>query len=105
MSNICKGLQALSELEGIPKEDSAMLLPLGMETEIVCKHNFRNIMDMSHQRECARAYWEYRELFAELKKALSDYSEQWKYLVDNYLKPKCEILGKCTETHGCGKQF
>ena len=102
MSAILTGLQKLQDLN-IPREDNALLLPLGMTTKIVCKHNLRNLIDMSHQRECVRAYWEFRELFRDLKNSLSNYSEEWKYIVDNYFKPKCELYGKCTEAHGCGR--
>lgn len=68
----------LRELDalGAPREDSAMLLPLGMTTKVACKHNFRNLADMSHQRMCTRAYWEYRQLFNDLCKALSEYSPE-----------------------------
>ena len=102
MSAILAGLQKLQDLN-IPREDNALLLPLGMTTKIVCKHNLRNLIDMSHQRECVRAYWEFRELFRDLKNSLSNYSEEWKYIVDNYFKPKCELYGKCTEANGCGR--
>lgn len=96
--------KALVELDnlGTPREDSAMLLPLGMATKIVCKHNFRNLVDMSHQRMCTRAYWEYRQLFNDLCKALSEYSDEWKYLVEHYFKPKCKVYGFCTESKSCG---
>ena len=103
MKTIALNLQMLEDI-GVPREDIALLLPLGMTTKIVCKHNFRNIADMSHQRMCTRAYWEYRELFNDLCKALSEYSEEWKYLVDNYLMPKCEIYGYCTEKKSCGRK-
>lgn len=102
MENIQKSLLALEKL-GIHREDSAMLLPLGMTTTIVDKHNLRNLIDMSHQRECVRAYWEYRELFKDYKESLSNYSGEWKYLVNNYFMPKCELFNKCTEKHGCGR--
>lgn len=61
---------ALTALDafGIPREDTALLLPLGMTTRIVCKHNARNLMDMSHQRMCSRAYHEYRKLFDDVCK-------------------------------------
>jgi len=59
MADIEDGLRALDEL-GIPREDSALCLPLGMETKIVDKRNLRNLIDMSHQRMCTRAYHEYR---------------------------------------------
>ena len=95
----------LIELEdlGIPREDFANGLPLGMMSTVVCKHNFRNLADMSHQRECTRAYHEYRKLFKDICVALSEYSEEWKYLVEHYFMPKCEYLGKCTEKKSCGR--
>lgn len=94
----------LGQLEaiGIPREDSALGLPLGMKTKIVCKHNARNLIDMSHQRMCTRAYHEYRNLFHDLCEALRDYSDEWKYLVDNYFAPKCVYMGFCKEKHSCG---
>lgn len=103
MNDIQQALKKLDEL-GTPREDSAMLLPLGMETEIVCKHTFRNLVDMSHQRMCSRAYWEFRQIFNDLYKALSEYSDEWKYLVENHFKPKCELCGFCTEKKSCGRK-
>ncbi len=103
MSVISNGLQYLENL-GIPREDSSMLLPLGMETTEVDKRNLRNAIDMSRQRMCKRAYWEYRDLFKEYCKVLSDYSDEWKYIVDNYMMPKCEVLGYCPEKKSCGRK-
>ena len=103
MKNIQKTLKELEEL-GVPREDSAMGLPLGMETKIVVRMNLRTLMDMSHQRMCARAYWEYRRLFNDLIKALGEYSEEWKYMVDHYFMPKCELTGFCTEKRSCGRK-
>ena len=60
--------------DGVPKEDAAMMLPLGMKTKIVDKRNLRNLVDMSRQRMCSRAYLEYRQLFGELTRALKNYS-------------------------------
>lgn len=89
---------------GVPREDSALLLPLGMTSRIVCKHNFRNLSDMSRQRMCSRAYWEYRQLFMDLKKALCEYSPEWKILVENFFYPKCEHSGFCSEKKSCGRK-
>ena len=94
-------LRILDDL-GIPKEDSANILPLGMTTKIVVKMNFRTLITMSHQRKCNRAYWEFRDLFADIEKALSEYSPEWKSLVEEFFMPKCELYGYCTETYGCG---
>ncbi len=98
--------EAGRELEtlGIPREDSAMLLPLGMETKIVDKRNLRSYMDMSRQRMCTRAYHEYRALFSDILSALSAYSEEWKQLVESEMMPKCEALGYCPEKYSCGRK-
>ena len=97
--------EAMKKLEkaGIPREDCAMLLPLGMTTKIVDKRNLRNLIDMSRNRMCTRAYWEFRELFDDILKALSEYSNEWKYITETQMKPKCECLGYCPEKHGCGR--
>lgn len=90
---------------GIPKEDIANILPLGMTTTIVLRTNLRNLIDMSHQRLCTRAYWEFRQLMKDIMKALSEYSEEWDYIIKNYFKPKCELFGYCNEHNSCGKFF
>lgn len=96
----------MSELNdlGIPREDLANLLPLGMTTKIVEKRNLRNLIDMSHVRKCTRAYWEFRELFSTIENALREYSDEWTWIVDNMFKPKCELTGYCDETKSCGRK-
>lgn len=101
MNSIAKYLAWLVDL-GVPKEDAANGLPLGMTTTIVDKRNLRNLIDMSHQRMCTRAYHEFRGLFHDVATALSEYSEQWTYIVDHYFEPKCEYLGYCNEKKSCG---
>lgn len=103
MDIISENCQKLEQL-GIPREDSAMLLPLGMSTKIVDKRNLRSFVDMSRQRECTRAYWEYREMFNDIKKALADISDEWKYIIDTQFMPKCEYLGYCPEKYSCGRK-
>jgi len=102
MNNIKETYKKLIDW-GIPKEDASMILPLGMTTKIVDKRNLRNLIDMSHQRMCSRAFWEYRYLFEDICKELSKVSDEWKYIVDNYFKPKCEVKGYCTEKNSCGR--
>ncbi len=94
---------ALRNMPGIPREDAAMLLPLGMTTRIVDKRNLRNLIDMSRQRMCNRAFWEFRELFRDISIALANYSEEWGWIVNNCFHEKCVELGYCPEKHGCGK--
>ena len=103
MFNILENLKKLDALE-VPREDSANLLPLGMETKIVLRTNLRHLIDMSHQRLCSRAYWEFRQLMIDLMKALHEYSEEWAAIVDEFFKPKCEVCGFCEEKNTCHRK-
>lgn len=49
MEEIQKCASYLTEECKIPKEDVAMMLPLGMETKVVDKRNLRNFLDMCKQ--------------------------------------------------------
>ena len=102
MQEIQQALRSLEELD-IPREDIALLLPLGMTTRIVDKRNLRNLVDMSRQRMCNRAYWEFRELFRDICIALTNYSEEWGRLVNTQFHAKCAETRTCPEKHGCGK--
>ena len=95
-------VKVLEEL-GIPREDAAMLLPLGMTTRVVDKRNLRSLIDMSHQRMCQRAFWEFRELMMDICYALWHYGDEWKRIVTECMNEKCVALGYCPEKHGCGK--
>lgn len=103
MESISWSLAALEQLK-IPREDSAMGLPLGMATKIVDKRNLRNLIDMSRQRECTRAYWEYRQMFNDICNELGKISDEWKWIVNNLFMPKCEQLGYCPEKKSCGRK-
>ena len=98
-------MQAVQDLEkfGIPREDAAMLLPLGMATKVVDKRNLRNLVDMSRQRMCNRAFWEFRELFRDLSIALTNYSEEWGRIVSTQFHAKCQETQTCPEKNGCGR--
>lgn len=102
MHQIAQTVQQLVEM-GIPREDAAMLLPLGMTTRIVDKRNLRNLVDMSRQRMCNRAYWEFRELFRDICIALTNYGEEWGMIVNTQFHAKCTETQTCPEKHGCGK--
>ena len=90
--------------EGVPVEDATMALPLAYSSKMVDKRNLRNLVDMSRQRMCSRAYWEYRELFNDICNALREYSDEWKWIVDNLFHAKCDEVGYCTETKSCGRR-
>jgi thymidylate synthase (FAD) len=101
MNQIQEAYIKLEEL-GIPKEDIANILPLGMESKIVLKINVRAILHMSEQRECTRAYWEFRKFMKELKGIFINLDDEWAKIT-TYMKPKCEVYGKCTERFSCGR--
>ena len=88
---------------GVSKEDAANILPLGMMTKIVDKRNLRNMINLMNQRLCTRAYIEIRALASEIKSALREYSEEWKWICDNLFVPKCDVTGFCTEAKCCGR--
>lgn len=104
MDTINNQIKKLIEEHNIPVEDATMLLPLSYSTKIVDKRNLRNLIDMSHQRMCTRAYWEYRELFRDICNALCDYSDEWNWIVDNLFHPKCDEYDYCTEKKSCGRK-
>ena len=75
-----------------------------METKITDRTNARQIIDMSHQRDCSRAYWEMRDLMHQIEVALSNYSEEWAYIIKSQCMPKCELFGYCNEgKKSCGR--
>ena len=103
MLRIRDSIERLEKM-GVPREDIAMLLPLGMTTRVVDKRNLRNLIDMSRQRLCNRAYWEFRVLFHDIMFALKRYSAEWSMLVDTQFMPKCDVTGYCPEKKSCGRR-
>lgn len=102
--NAIKEASAQLQEVGVPKEDIANIYPLGMESKMVLRTNLRNLIDMSHQRLCSRAYWEFRKFMLELIAELDNYSEEWHNLINlDVFQPKCELMGFCTEKKSCGR--
>jgi len=107
MKDISNALITLEDFDEVPREDAAMLLPLGMTTRVVDKRNLRNLIDMSRNRQCVRALWEFRECFDAICDGLIQYgldngSGEWGTIITTQMKPKCKVLGYCPEKHGCG---
>ena len=101
MGDISENYGKLLEL-GMKKEDCANILPLGMHTKIVWKINLRGLIHFMNMRLCNRALKEIRTLANEIKSKLSAYSEEWKWICDNYFVPTCKSIGYCTEEKCCG---
>ena len=91
--------EAYQELlnSGYKKEDIGNLLPLGLNSKMVLKINFRAILHMAEVRMCSRAYVEYRELMKDMQKALSELDDEWAELA-KMMKPRCVT---CTEKENC----
>lgn len=87
---------------GVSKEDAANILPLGMYTKFVWKINLRALIHFMEMRTCSRAYKEIRQISAEIKKLFSEYSDEWKWVVDNFFVPSCKTRGYCIEAKCCG---
>ena len=103
MDYIANRYEKLIEEYGMAKEDAANVLPLGMESKVVVRTNPRQLIDMAGNRECSRAYWEFQEVMRDIKQALSEYSEEWAYLVETQFKVKCDVAGYCLESECCGR--
>ena len=113
MKHVCQALEAL-EYCGIPREDSAMILPLAMTTKVVVKVNLRELVQIFNQRLCTRAYWEFRELMNDIKNALVEYGDaywnylpgfvnEWGAIAKHLFVPKCVKDGVCYEKYSCGR--
>lgn len=89
---------------GVPIEDATMLLPLAYSSKMVDKRNLRSLVDMSRVRMCNRAYHEYRQMFTDICNALREYSDEWKWIIDNLFYAKCDEVGYCTESKSCGRK-
>lgn len=104
MKKVPETISKLKEF-GVPTEDATNVLPLAYETKIVVKMNLRSLMNMAEMRLCNRAYWEYRQLMKDIMWALENYSDEWEDIIYDLklFVPRCEKLGHCPETKGCGK--
>lgn len=88
---------------GIPKEDAANLLTLGMDTTVVLKINARALLHLANLRLCTRAYHEIRKLVRELIDTIASLDEEWATIC-KYCVPKCDVVGFCDEKHSCGRK-
>ena len=73
-----------------------------MNTDIVWKLNVRALIHFMELRLCNRAYKEIRQLCIELKNKMSEYSDEWKWIADNFFVPSCKTRGYCIEAKCCG---
>lgn len=120
-SEVCKekyteGMEKIQETynflmaNSATKEDAANILPLGMESKMVWKINLRALVNFCQQRSCTRALKEIRDLTKEIVSLLGSKNEEWNWIAENLLVPKCEQYKYinesfcfCTEQQCCGR--
>ncbi|MEK7281233.1 MAG: FAD-dependent thymidylate synthase, partial [Chloroflexota bacterium] len=83
---------------GVPMEDARFVLPEAADTQLVMTMNARELLHACSQRLCDRAQWEIRELFTQVKLAVSTVAPT----IGDELKPKCYKLSYCDEMKSCG---
>lgn len=87
-----------------PNDITGYLLPLAMNTDVVFKLNARALEHLANMRMCTRALQEFRDFMNELKKTIIEINDdEWTWIAENLMKPKCEKVGYCDEDYGCGK--
>ena len=109
MENIQKSYGTLLSA-GVPREDAANILPLGMETRIVWKVNLRTLVNFMNKRLCTRALKEIRDFTGLLRKTLGELDSDWAFIARTLFVPSCEVykwrnpaLCFCQETKCCGR--
>lgn len=85
---------------GIPKEDARYVLPNATCTNVTMTINLRALMHLMELRLCSRASQEIRYLMEQIKLKIVE-KEPW---LKDYLVPKCEVHGFCTEHQCCGRK-
>lgn len=84
--------------DGMKPEDARAILPNCTKTDIMVTLNLRELIHICNERLCSRAQWEIREVVEEMRDWVSlKYPELAEFLV-----PKCEKFGVCTEEKSCG---
>jgi flavin-dependent thymidylate synthase len=99
---------------GIPAEDARGILPHQLTTRVHYKTNLRNLAEHAGNRLCTQAQFEWREVFAEIVKAIRYYcppvavdrvtglaegsSQAWMFeriATSDLFRPVCYAKGKC----------
>lgn len=70
------------------KEDARFVLPLATKTDITITMNFRELMHFYDLRSGKDAQWEIRALCNDMVKFLSEYSDDWAWLIAQYIIAK-----------------
>lgn len=90
---------------GIPAEDARAILPHCVTTRVIYHTNLRALFDHAGNRLCTQAQFEWRSVFMEIMKAVSNHHTLWEYDYWQWQKigawspqtfaPICYKTGKC----------
>lgn len=111
-----KGMKGIAEFYGelielgVPREDAANALPLGMNSKVVWKINLRSLVNFMNKRLCGRALLEIQKFSHELRDLLMQQNDEWMWIGENLFVPSCErfkLLNPsmcfCIEKKCCGR--
>lgn len=111
-----KGMKQVAEFYGelielgVPREDAANALPLGMDSKVVWKINLRSLVNFMNKRLCGRALLEIQKFSHELRDLLMQQNDEWMWIGENLFVPFCErfkLLNPsmcfCIEKKCCGR--
>lgn len=94
----CWGMyRSLMEL-GVAPDDARFVLPNACTTEINIGFSFEAFVHFMHERLCARASWEIREVARRMKIMVLEVEPR----LEPFLVPKCVHLNGCREGKPCG---
>lgn len=82
---------------GIPSEDARFILPNACETKVNTVFSLQAMIHFMHERLCNRAQWEIRNVALLMKDEIEKYVPE----ILEYMVPKCQFYGYCTEGKKC----
>ena len=83
---------------GVKPEEARALLPNCTKTNLLVTTNLRELVHICNERMCARAQGEIRELIGKMRDLVLENLPELK----EFLVPKCQKFGVCTEEKSCG---
>lgn len=98
MNNIAELYDRMIQ-KGIPAEDARFILPNAATSSLVASLNLREMIHLANLRLCANAQHEIRKLVKKMCELIIE-KEPW---LGDYLVPKCELDGYCSEIKSCGR--
>lgn len=87
---------------GIKPEHARMVLPNACCTNMIITMNLRELVHICGLRLCTRAQLEIRQLMQAIRNEVLNSDDIGNWWLDEYLQPKCHLLGVCTEDKCCG---